>query len=653
MAQNRFDLRDALFESCEYLSDVLARCSYVERNFWHDKDKDRANIGEALVKIYKIVLQYAAEVLVGQGPGVGRWIMDGVTAVTKQRLTGLQSSIKENEQYLNQWVQFDQHLQHEKAAESILAGIDKISTDLQALIQKFSLPIAEGALYDSYANQHEDMCLPDTRTELRGEISQWAESPDSQCIFWLNGMAGTGKSTIARTLAQLFKDKGQLGATFFFKKGESDRDNARRLISTITKQLIAFNRRLAPSVMDAIEEDPDIATKSLREQFNALLLQPLLKLEAGRVATAVIVIDALDECDREDDVKLLLLLLPEVQKATSLQLRFLLTSRPNLRIEMGFKKIADTHQDLILHEIPRPVVEHDITLYLEEQFTRIREDRSLPLEWPGDSVMKALVERTVPLFIAAATLCRFIQDKNWSPVKRLSALLKDQTSYVSKLGVTYMPVLNQLLTGQDESESQELIEEFKKIVGVIILLATPLSVNALSQLLQLDADDVSNRLNPLHSVLRVPLDLDRPVGLLHLSFRDFLVDVKMKGNSPFWVDEKEQHQKITKHCLHIMQSSLKKNICNLPGEGTTLEEIGQKTIDQSIPPELRYSCRFWTQHLVQSQDPTRDFDNVLGFLNKHYLQWVEVLSILGLVSEVIEAISRLQQTVSVSFRGRL
>lgn len=93
-----------------------------------------------------------------------------------------------------------------------------VSKNLRALVQKFSLPIAKGAFYNAYENQHEDMCLPDTRVELQRRIPAWAESLESECIFWLSGMAGTGKSTIARTMAKSFEDKGQLGASFFFKK---------------------------------------------------------------------------------------------------------------------------------------------------------------------------------------------------------------------------------------------------------------------------------------------------------------------------------------------------------------------------------------------------------------------------------------------------
>ncbi|KAJ5618692.1 hypothetical protein N7528_006803 [Penicillium herquei] len=642
MAKNRSDLRSALFESSDYLADVLARCAYVEKNFYGENRKEKPEIRHAITSVYSVILQYAAEVLAAQDPTVGMWILDAVTGITKQRLTELQTSVQTEERYLARWVQFDQHLQHDKKANSILTEIDNISKSLQALIQKFNLPIAEEALFDSYINQHEDMCLPDTRTELQVHINNWAESPDGKCIFWLNGMAGTGKSTIARTVAQSFKEKERLGATFFFKQGEADRGNAKLLIPTIAKQLMNSTPQLAPFIMQAIEENSDIATRSLREQLDFLLFQPLKSLEHTQTTQILVVIDALDECDNDNDIRLLLRLLPEIQKETVVQVRFLLTSRPELAMRLGFQSIANSHQDLILHEIPRPAIEHDITLYLQDRFSKMREDRSLPDEWPGSDTMHLLVERAVPLFIAAATLCRFVSDKSWNPVKRLHALLTDQTSYASKMSSVYMPVLSELLTGQDEWESQQLLQEFKDIVGVIVLLESPLSVGALSRLLPLDADDVDSRLSLLHSVLHVPTGSEMPVRLLHLSFRDFLLDLKLKGRSPFWIDEKELHHKITMQCLRVMQGGLKKNICHLPGEGTARQDISKALIDQYIPSELQYSCRYWTHHLVQSQEPSSALDEVLKFLEKHFLHLMEVLSILGVLSEVLGAISRLQ-----------
>lgn len=65
-----------------------------------------------------------------------------------------------------------------------------------------SLPFVGDASFDSHAEEYNSRCLPDTRVELRKQISEWIRDPHAKRIFWLSGMAGTGKSTIARTIAQ-------------------------------------------------------------------------------------------------------------------------------------------------------------------------------------------------------------------------------------------------------------------------------------------------------------------------------------------------------------------------------------------------------------------------------------------------------------------
>jgi type II secretory pathway predicted ATPase ExeA len=119
----------------------------------------------------------------------------------------------------------------------------------------------------------------------------------------------------------------------------------------------------------------------------------------------VVVIDALDECDREDDVRLILRLLPQVQKSESIRLRFLLTSRPELPIRLELNSITDDHQELVLHEISEPVIEHDIALYLETKFSQLKRERSLPSDWPGEERIKVLVDRMVSGRISFIGFC--------------------------------------------------------------------------------------------------------------------------------------------------------------------------------------------------------------------------------------------------------
>lgn len=521
------------------------------------------------------------------------------------------------------------------------------------------LESAAGAEFDSLIDQYEDECLQGTRTELLQQIMEWTMSPSQKSILWLKGMAGTGKSTISRTVARSLKDNSHLGASFFFKRGEGDRGNMKKFFPTLTRQLMLRIPELRSGIQEALYHDPDIASKSLREQFEKLLLQPLLNL--GQLdrppQTAVIVIDALDECEHDQDIRNIIGLLPLLQKAKAVRLRIFLTSRPELPIRLGFSEIANhDYQDLALHEIPEEVTEHDIHLFLQDRFAKIKHDRNISQDWPGDDIIRELVTMSVPLFISAATVCRYIKNPKWEPKSRLAELLADQAKYVSRMDKTYLPILTRLLDDpeSDELEQQQLLKEFHSIVGVIILLAVPLSINVLSLFLGIGADVISNRLDSFQSVLSIPCDQDQPVRILHLSFRDFLVqsrpsDQQLTPNprTRFLVDEPRKHKDIAKLCLKTMQS-LQKDICNLASPGTHRADIDPQHIRRYLPPELQYSCRYWIYHLQQSQVSSSEIEGVQLFLQKHFLHWVEAMSLLGLVSDVVGMLDALHTIIPVS-----
>jgi hypothetical protein len=510
------------------------------------------------------------------------------------------------------------------------------------------LSVAEGATFDSYANE-DDECLPGTRQELLGRIKKWAFSPLEKCIFWLNGMAGTGKSTISRTISRCFKEQGVLGASFFFKRGEEDRGTAKKLFPTLTRQLMLWSPGLKSSVQKALNDDPDIASKPLREQFEKLLLQPLLSInQRGQQSqNTVIIIDAFDECEHDQDVRNIIRLLPCLQEVKSLCLRVFLTSRPELPIRLGFSEIGDDiYQDLVLHEIPEEVTEHDIRLFLQHRFTKIRQDRNVSQDWPSDDIIQELVRVSVPLFISAATVCRYIENPKWELKIRLAELLKDQAKYVSKMDKTYLPILTRLLDDQesDEREQQQLLQEFQDIVGGIILLAVPLSINTLSPFLGIEVGRISHRLDSFRSVLSIPSDRKQPVRILHLSFPEFLVQTTTK----FRVDAPTKHKDIAKSCLSTMQRLLRRDICNLADPGARRAEIDPQNIRQYLPSELQYSCRYWTHHLRNSHPLSSDMKEMRLFLQKHFLHWMEAMSLLGLISEMIGMLDVLRAIVSVS-----
>ncbi|KAF2023556.1 vegetative incompatibility protein HET-E-1 [Setomelanomma holmii] len=494
------------------------------------------------------------------------------------------------------------------------------------------LPIAVGASFDSHMQEHNAKCLADTRSDLLHHISNWAIDRTSKPIFWLNGMAGTGKSTVARTIARSFADQNQLGASFFFKRGESQLGNATRFFTTVATELMASMPEMRPGIKEALELDEFISEKTLKDQFEKLILKPLLRTSRHRAHRRIIVIDALDECERDEDIREILRLLFRIREMDTTFLRVFVTSRPELHIRLGFKQMSNgEYENIILHEIPEDVVKHDMKVLLRHEFAEMRKQRSLPSDWPSRIQIQALVDLSAPLFVFAASACRYIGDPKQNPRKRLETILTNRGAKASKLDETYLPILNLLFEAEDEDDKEQWIADFRAIVGSIVVLQDPLSINALANLLDVSKFDIGCRLDSLHSVFNIPDNENEPIRFLHLSLREFLVDPQKQGRSPLWIDKRKTNEEIATRCLHLMRSAkgLRRNICNLRLPSTLVHDVDSRDRNRNLPPELRYACCYWTHHLQESECTIRDGDVVHSFLQKHFIHWVEAMSLMG------------------------
>ncbi|KAH7176236.1 hypothetical protein EDB81DRAFT_836339 [Dactylonectria macrodidyma] len=251
----------------------------------------------------------------------------------------------------------------------------------------------------------------------------------------------------------------------------------------------------------------------------------------------LVVVYALDECEWDDDVKFIINLFSCVITLQSLRLRILVTSRPDLPIRLGFSAIMSKHQDLVLYEMPENIVKHNISAFLRHELAVIRSNYNNSI--------------AVPLSIFAVTICRLLADCRCS---------NPDKSQESQLNATYLPVLNQLVVDLPTRQREKAVQEFRVIVGSIVILDSSLFSCALAQMLNL-----------LHSVLNIPPSSSSPVRLLHLSFRDFLVD------------EKSSHGKMTANCLRVINERLRTDICN--------------KIEVYLPPEVQYACLHWVYHI--------------------------------------------------------
>ena len=510
------------------------------------------------------------------------------------------------------------------------------------------LSYADGANFDSHERQNEPYCLPDTRVDILCQIMKWSIDPYQKTIFWLNGMAGTGKSTIARTITRTLTEQKRLAVNFFFSRGRGDLSHTGKLFSTVAIQLAATSKRLKHYICEAIAQNDSISRQSMRDQWTKLIYQPLLKLEGDPRSPLILifVIDALDECGNQQDIRTLLQLLTEARDFKNVQLRVLVTSRPEIPIRLGFRAISGSvHEDFVLHEISAVVVRHDITIFLRCELDKIKEEFSLPFDWPGKQKLEILVERSGSLFIYAATVCRFIQDPKWLPQERLDLVLRENDNSqkpTQRLDDIYIQILKTSVIGDcNEKEKDILAQRFRDTVGSIIVLFDSLSTVVLARLSSALSETISITLDPLKSVLNVPEDPNTPIQLLHPSFRDFLVNKDRCLDRHFWIDQRKAHHDIAKHCLYVMSKTLKRNICRLRTPGTLRSETETSTVNQHLPYHVQYACQYWVDHLQKSDLSLDDDRRVYKFLQTHFLHWLETLSLLGKMSEAVLMIKAL------------
>ncbi|PLB50053.1 hypothetical protein P170DRAFT_380384, partial [Aspergillus steynii IBT 23096] len=647
MTQNDRMLQEKLFEASEFLTDVLARYTLVEKSLQKSHEDTSKLLNQSVIQLYASIMRYALEMAHVREAGVAEriWLSLLVPEPENQQLSMLRANIEKQDQTLQGLIVLDHTFRASQQGERLLAQIEQNSALVQKIDQDFQLsrlPFADKALNGVLEDLQERWCYKGTRHGLLQEIVNWVDNPGDKQFFWLNGMAGTGKSTISRTLAKLFKNRGILGASFFFKKGEQDCDSLEKFIPTVVRQLITFFPSLKHDIKHVIDKDDLIFNRSLEEQFEELFLKPLLNVRLPQRQTLVLILDAVDECQNNQDMMRIFEMLPRTQSPQGVDLRFFITGRPELAIREGLDRMQNRpYREKLLQDVEG--VERDISVYMRAKLSeiKIRTPHGELMSWP-EITIRRLTEKAYPLFIVASTICGFVGDKDFDPEERVEIILRQPHSD-NKLAQTYRTILDQLVSGKSKTDKQEILQDFHRIVGSIILLYDPLPANSLARILGVSKALTNRRLGRLRSVLVIPDEAHVPIRPLHLSFRDILVDDSTSDMDPFTINTIVRHRDLADKCLEVMSDKkigLRRNICGLENNGILSSEIDE--IEKALSPELKYACRYWVKHLVDGQMGIGQ-GRIYAFFEAHFLHWLEAMGILGLVSEVLRYLSSMQR----------
>ncbi|KAF7118472.1 hypothetical protein CNMCM5793_007993 [Aspergillus hiratsukae] len=633
---------DNATELMAYVSDLMVRCRVIEETLYLpslenvERNHDiRARLRTKSVALYVQIIK--SQMLVTchySRAGFFRFWRD-VASVDdwKQMLADMieaKQNIDEDLQALGQSLlgHVDAELSKlQEKADNMIRMLGDITQGLN--ISK--LPCAKYAgfnVLDPTARLSPTTCHENTRVEILDEIVRWGKGADGRCIFWLNGIAGTGKSTVIRTAAEIFHRQGSMGASFFFSRTGELRNQTTALFTTLASQLADSLPELRPYMSKAIDQDKSIGEQLPRNQWERLILEPLLELDKTLLV-------ALTYC-----------LFAQATRLKMIRVRVLITSRPEKTIAEGFRKMSkDLYHVLNLDSDEQSSqTARDISVFLKSQLGVIAVSNGLESGWPGEKQTQTLVQRAGRLFIYAATACRFL-DSDF-PEEKLPILLATEAtvdSPTADLDEMYHLALRQAIS--ESRDSKLLIPLFRRIVGSIILLEERLCPKDLSVLLSIPLRQVRIILDLLRSVLAVPDDDTSPVALFHLSLRDFLLDSARCPDPRIRLEEQSAHGYLLDCCRELMAQRLTKDICHLRRPGTLRSEVKSQRVEECIPYALQYACCFWVTHLANAGVDLQKGDRVYAFLTTHLLHWLETLSLIGNIFEGIASINLLEDLV--------
>ena len=462
-------------------------------------------------------------------------------------------------------------------------------------------PVGEAFFASTNRATGTNPCLPRTHVPALQTIRDWVNSDLSSPLFWLCGSAGSGKSTIAYTIAQECSDSG---ASFFFSRARLSLRESRLVFQTIAFQL-RNNYPLLRAPISRALEDRSVLTANSEAQFQKFILNPILQTQAHLPDRLVIVIDALDECDDNIILNVIGVLAPTLEKCDPFiraRLRFLVTSRPEKNLVEFFTKLQIPSFDM--SNVNPEDKKKDICIFLKDELRKLSDATSYELD---EEDVQLLAKISGGVFIAARIAVDFVAFGK-SPISQLRKLRN--AGHLSGLDVVYRLVL-------DDMAEESLVWDILQPIGTIVLSFSPLSREAISDLLRIGPERLDRLLDALRPVIHVRKgDAIYPI---HASLRDFLTDPDRCTDSRIFVDPIYHHSMISRACFDRMTSLLQE---------PDLRDMGRDG-KKFLPESLTYVCQYWPRHLAESNLDQSLVDRLDDFASARLLYWIERLRLVG------------------------
>ncbi|TFK68524.1 hypothetical protein BDN72DRAFT_898084, partial [Pluteus cervinus] len=492
-------------------------------------------------------------------------------------------------------------------------------------------------------------CLPGTRIGPIDDILNWAmgKSDDPSPVLWLSGGAGTGKSTIAHTVAHLFRQMGHLGSFFCFDQNLSGDRRHEKVFTTISRDLADLHPMMRDAVTSVVQALPAAQRSSsdVLLQWKNLILPSFAKLSAHAdgaslplIGPILIIVDALDESGDSRTRESLLSIFAggkDGEEKLPPNVRILLISRP---LDDIYDALAESRYVTrkSMDEIPETSTRLDIAQYIKHRL-----DAQLK-GFLDDGQVQNLVDASHGLFQWTYLACEYIlghhvhgnrRGAGLPKEKRFKKLCSPKRSGKAERGddllySMYTTILKELFDMEDD----DIRNLFLSVMSQILVTREPLprsSLNAMRDYMSgvLDEDkDISPVIDHMGPLLTGVSNPSIPLRPIHTSFYDYLTSKSASGDFFVDVEATTMRRGMAQSTLAVMKKKLRFSIAGVKTSYHKNTNDALAAAAEEIPPELQYACKHWSGHLTPLSFDDNLAKSVTHLLYKQFPFWLEVLS---------------------------
>ena len=482
------------------------------------------------------------------------------------------------------------------------------------------------------AGYHQNLrCMEGTRKSLLKEIVDWVANKSEQKdvfqgnTYWLYGLPGIGKTSLAHSICANLHDQGQLAGSFFCRRDDAKLSEPRNILPTLINKLAGVFPLFRSIVASRLRNDLNLTPEAMKE---SIFLDLIRSVPRHPKQTLVFVIDALDECGDDQSRPCILNVLNDAAAQVP-WLRIIIISRPEADIQRFFDSLARSshfRRDLAGDE----EASADLRTFAKSQFDLVASKWYLPNPWPEESLISEVFTGANGLFIFVKTLVLVLEECD-DPEESLKAAL--QGSGGSGLNSAYGLYSSILRT-----RKVPVNVEFKRMIGVLLATAPyrPLCEDTIAELVGVRLNLVKKWMDDLSSLLYRDEGANGGIREWHLSVSDFFVSNDYP--SEYQVNLRDANVQLSVACLKTMLGQLRFNICKLDDSrvaNADIEDLPSR-IKENISDPLQCSSLYWSKHLCSTPCDIDGDQHVWGTLKAFFeglyaLFWIEVLSIMGKV----------------------